>query len=276
MSEDEYGTRALGPLRGRLREGAGQLRGRSRIASSALRRLSQAGRPAGIDVEMGDARLRLYPDENVTDKRAYMAQPILGEDVRATVRRLSTAAAGPFRFVDVGANTGLYSIRFAQVAREAGVVFEGLAIEAFPPTFARMRFNLEASGLLGEGANRVRAVPAAVSDVEGTVRLDTGFRDLGRVRIADDGGVEVPARRLSAIVAEAGLERVDLLKIDVEGHELAALAPFFASTPPEIWPKVILAETLAQADPLEPLLFARGYTIVARSKANAVFERHGA
>ena len=269
MNERGFGTRALGPVRGALRRGAVAARSRNRLVSSALRRVSQIGGGAGIDVALGNARVRLYPNENVTDKRAYLGRPILGEGVRDLVRRLAREADGTFRFVDVGGNSGLYSIRFAQVAREESVSFAGLAIEAFPPTFERMWFNLEASGLLGN----VRTVATAVSDRNGTVTLDTEFRDLGRVRVAADG-VEVPSRLLADLVAEAGMERIDLLKIDVEGHELAALAPFFEATAPAVWPRVVLAELLDDADPLEPLLRGHGYSITTRSKANAVFERN--
>jgi FkbM family methyltransferase len=58
---------------------------------------------------------------------------------------------------------------------------------------------------------------------------------------ADDpsSGVILPVRRLATIMREFGHDRLDLLKLDIEGFEYAALADMLAS---RIFPRVIAVE----------------------------------
>jgi FkbM family methyltransferase len=71
-----------------------------------------------------------------------------------------------------------------------------------------------------------------------------------------------PVRTVSQLVAEHGLERVDLLKIDVEGAELAALA----GVEPDDWPRIrqLLVEVHdvdGRIGAVEAMLRERGYAV---------------
>jgi len=68
----------------------------------------------------------------------------------------------------------------------------------------------------------------------------------------------------------AGLNRLDALKIDVEGAEDLVLVPFFRDAPESLWPDLILIEDtrdLWQTD-VFALLERHGYNVTARSRQN--------
>ena len=129
-------------------------------------------------------------------------------------------------FVDVGAHIGWYSLKAAKVVGPKGRV---IAVEPNQETLLRLRDNIRASG-----ASAVIVVaPVACSDSETTLnffaapRANTGMSSLSLTNASRLGGIaasyQVRARRLDDIVREAGVARVDAVKIDVEGAEFLVL-----------------------------------------------------
>jgi FkbM family methyltransferase len=127
-------------------------------------------------------------------------------------------------FVDVGANDGYYTL-FA--ARRIGASGRAIAVE--PST--RERVNLKRN-IMRNGLGNVTVIPAALGASCGTVDLQlaqgvhSGHNTLGR--FANDGvqaeSVErVDMRTLDTLAAELGLDRIDFMKIDVEGAEAAVI-----------------------------------------------------
>jgi FkbM family methyltransferase len=123
--------------------------------------------------------------------------------------------------VDVGANIGVHTLRFA-----AGV--PGAHVHSFEPspeTRARLLANVERNGL----GSSVTVEPLAVSDAPGRARFyhcrDGAFsslRDTGRQELADAFDVEVTT--LDAYVEARAIGRLALVKIDVEGFEDQVIA----------------------------------------------------
>ncbi|MEO6651993.1 MAG: FkbM family methyltransferase [Ilumatobacteraceae bacterium] len=119
--------------------------------------------------------------------------------------------------IDVGANIGVTTLIMSQVVPSGSVV----AIEAGRRNFTLLEENLKANG-----CSNVTAVFAAASRSAGTLEFAEstayggvveGLREVGT-------GYSVPAITIDDLVADHGLERVDLLKVDVEGHEPDVLA----------------------------------------------------
>ncbi len=124
--------------------------------------------------------------------------------------------------IDGGANLGLTAIGFALVAPRGRVY----AIEASPSTFEYLAKNVERSGV----AN-VECLHVALGDVEGTVELfDNEWFSAGSFVKQDTlasslhtGSTTVRCETIDHLVDRLGIERLDWLKLDIEGHEIPAL-----------------------------------------------------
>ena len=112
--------------------------------------------------------------------------------------------------VDVGANIGLKAMQLAHLAPQGLVV----AVEAGPRIHECLEANIAANGL-----GNVATEHAAITDHHGTVRFaeSSAFG-----HIAPDGA-EVPATTLATLLDRHGLDRLDFLKLDVEGFEFPIL-----------------------------------------------------
>lgn len=157
--------------------------------------------------------------------------------------------------IDIGANLGEFSLR---VARKVGPRGRVLSFEPFPPTLAVFRGNVT----LNPGLP-IEVIPCAVSDTPGAVRMrGTDPTNLGTVRAveasASDSDPLVQVVRLDDMVAQRKLDRVDLIKADVEGFEYRALAGGI--------------ETLRRFRPVVVLELADRHLIAQGSSARAVVE----
>jgi len=79
-------------------------------------------------------------------------------------------------------------------------------------------------------------------------------------------------------VHEEGFERVDAMKLDVEGAEDLVLEPFLVSEPQALWPLVlILAYSPGRWDvDLCAMLEERGYRRILRTRVYVMYERAAA
>jgi FkbM family methyltransferase len=128
-------------------------------------------------------------------------------------------------FVDAGANDGLYSLFSSRRVGAAGRVF---SFEPSTRELERLRANVERNGL----AN-VTTIGVALGDQNGAAALSVadyeheGHNTLGAFvypAITLLRSEQVPMRTLDTVLFEAGVSRVDLIKIDVEGGETRLLA----------------------------------------------------
>ena len=87
--------------------------------------------------------------------------------------------------------------------------------------------------------------------------------------------IRVPAKALAAIVAEEGFQRIDAMKLDVEGAEDLILEAFFRDAAPEFWPKLLLIEDAPTrwAIDLHALIVGMGYRATLRTRNNIAYER---
>ena len=133
----------------------------------------------------------------------------------------------PGLFVDVGANTGFYTLLVASAFSSVAI----LAVEPAAAIRTLLEANIAANGL----ASRVTVVPAALSDragqgslfipsqehglVETSASLEAGFKS-GHSAVE-----QVPVTTLDALVRrQPRPRRVAVVKIDVEGHDAAVLS----------------------------------------------------
>lgn len=133
-------------------------------------------------------------------------------------------------FVDVGANVGYYSLKIAKEYSTKGVTI--LAIEAHPGNYKALCKNIELNNF-----KCITTVNKAVSDHKGIVtmyeRIDTrnrvrsefyslsnGYIHESNTVRPDAGSLEIECDTLDNILGE---QRIDVMKIDIEGAEVSAL-----------------------------------------------------
>lgn len=236
----------------------------------ALRRLglnSLKGRP--VDIEALGAQMRLYPEGNVCEKRVLFTPQYFDAQEREL---LAARIREGFCFIDIGANIGAYSLF---VAARAGRGARILAVEPQPEVFARLTYNIAQNPF-----GTVKAVACALADKPGelTLFLDPANKGESSVRIlrsSSAASVRVPATTLLALVQGEGYERLDAVKLDVEGAEDLILEPFLRDAPEALWPGFIIVEDSRgrwQSD-LPALLESKGYRLLAQTRLNLVYER---
>ena len=126
--------------------------------------------------------------------------------------------------VDCGANMGYVSFAMAQEVGEGGRVF---SFEPFPANASRFKRNLEANTL-----PQLELQAMGVGAESGPHRmLQVSENNSGMNRISGDAdtGISVDLVNLDDFVESKQLDRLDLIKIDVEGYEYQVLRGAIAS-----------------------------------------------
>jgi FkbM family methyltransferase len=140
---------------------------------------------------------------------------------RETVTVFLALAERSRRFVDVGANTGLFTLLACAAQPEVAVI----AFEPVPRVFDRLCQNVALSGFDG----RCKLRQEAVADCAGAARLHVPHAALPKSASLNERGfrglagdlIEVPTTTIDHLREECG--PVDLVKLDLEGHEHLAL-----------------------------------------------------
>jgi FkbM family methyltransferase len=128
---------------------------------------------------------------------------------------------------DVGANVGEYSVLLSRQCGDGGRVW---AFEPVPDTYWRLRETLALNR-----CGNVTPVQAAVGDKAGTVRMNlfepqySAWNTLGKPemitpqgkRVSPAKSMDVPSRTLDEFCRSEKIEKINFLKVDVEGFEEA-------------------------------------------------------
>ncbi len=119
--------------------------------------------------------------------------------------------------VDVGANTGMYALQAGVAVGPTGRVY---AFEPFPDVYRRLSEHIRLNG-----ASNVLGIPVALADRDGVVTFHLGrLGSQGSLfRVDTDRAIQVGTRTLDSFLAERGVGRVDVVKVDVEGAEMHVL-----------------------------------------------------
>ena len=228
-----------------------------------LRRLavqSLDGRP--LDVETLGARMRLYPHNNVCEKRILFTPQFFDPQERAI---LESRIGERFSFVDIGANVGAYALF---VAARAGATGRILAVEPQPEIFDRLAYNIRLNPF-----GTVKAVACAVADKAGELTfLDPGNKGESSVKIVSSsqtGAVRVPAVPLLDLLNQEGFTcgRRQARRRGRGGPDPGPLLP---RRPAKLHPSLLIIEDGRdqwQMD-LSALLERKGYRLVAQTRLN--------
>jgi FkbM family methyltransferase len=139
------------------------------------------------------------------------------------LRCWETASRGATVVFDVGANAGIFGLAALAVQPNASVH----AFEPTPEIAARLRETAAMNGL-----NRLHVHEVAVSSQNGFLVLRRFRGELGTnegmnfvgTDLDEAGAERVRAVSLDEFCDERAIDHIDLLKLDIQGHEHAALA----------------------------------------------------
>lgn len=144
---------------------------------------------------------------------AYVAYKVLLE--AGPISQLRPYADKDSWVIDVGANMGMFTTRFAKWVGPGGRV---VAIEPEAENFNALRRRLAKPGF----DRRTLAIQAVAAEIPGQLHLEINPDHPGDHRIGATG-ISVAAVTLDAILADNGNPPVSLIKIDVQGAELRVL-----------------------------------------------------
>lgn len=232
-----------------------------------LRKPVKNGSQALYDREIWGLRLRLASRGNLTEQR-WLTMPGFHD---APERAALASALGPDSvFLDVGANAGFYTL-WALSLKRAGL--RTIAVEPTEVMLERLRHNISENGL----ESSVSLFPCAATAEPCEVNIDEHEQNIGQTVVRAGGaGRKVQGRPLLDILNEAGVDKVDALKIDIEGFEVPVLSAFFADAPRTLWPRFVIGEIVGEGgEPLKELLLSHGYRLDSVTKMNGMLSLRG-
>jgi len=246
--------------------------GRGRLRRRVTQPLFERLHCGPVDCTLWGSPVRLWPAHNRSDRKALLRPDHLDRrELRFLASRMAKDEAV---FVDVGANSGFYSLYAAMHAGEDARIF---AAEPAAPVLDRLVFNFALARQAGRinKSTRLLLINAAIGDWDGEALLSVSGSDGGRT-LRTTTGERVQVRPLATALSDRGLYHADVLKIDVEGFEDRILPPYLRAIPPAHFPGAIIIEHVSRADWRVDCIddcLDRGYRVLFTTQANTVLVR---
>lgn len=194
-----------------------------------------------------DTSFKMYSkgDDNIVQLLYYNKNYHEGKDLRLFLQLAKKADV----IFDIGANTGLYSI-LSHIVNPSVKLF---SFEPYPVNVKRLKRNLELNSTKTEIVEKALggkrgiisfAVPANDS-IADTSSAEIDFSKSTYKGKIDWKTIEVEQTTLNAFAADKNFDKVDLLKIDVEGYEESVFegaGDFFKKYRPVIQCEILLDE----------------------------------
>lgn len=224
--------------------------------------LTYTGRKKPLDIIFRNCAYRLHYDRRNHIQDGLLVNPKYNYD---DIEFLLKGSDENSNFIDIGANIGLYCLPLARSAPQGQVI----AIDANPTMIKQLDFNIKASNL-----NNIKTIFSAVSNKTGFGSLNIRNDDDAIVALNEKINDGIPITTLRKLLDENNIKKIYGLKIDVEGHEDLALAPFLFSAGKQQLPRKIVIEHGNYQDYPECLkAFNKlNYNLVGRSKNNSFYE----
>jgi FkbM family methyltransferase len=183
----------------------------------AIDALWPAGEQAPIRARRSGQLMRLNL-QDWCERRTYFSGQYFQEELEILLELLLRRGD---QFIDVGANIGMISLIASRILGDGG---KGFSFEPNPEVFRRLVGHFDLNHV-----NNLAPVRCAISDAEAKLTLNLPSNHTGKGTLVTGGQ---PVARSFSVRASTGQEyfgkldpfRPTFIKIDVEGHELNALA----------------------------------------------------
>ncbi len=166
--------------------------------------------PKKVEIDYDGSRLHLRPRISGVEKKLFLS----GEyepDVRSMIKQ--TLVPGDVA-VDIGAHIGHHTATMLQRVGPSGRIF---ALEPAPDRFAMITRNF------GNRSN-VQILQVGASDEDSKALLsDTPRRSPFVSSTPTDHTIEIRTITIATLMKEKSVQTIDLIKIDIEGHECKAI-----------------------------------------------------
>ncbi len=221
-----------------------------------------------VDATIHGIKYRLNIRDNTTDGKILTTSKFYDfQEIDALAKAVETSQQDKV-FLDIGANTGHYSLSLAKRG-----FTKIIAIEPNPPTLELLSFNVKINDL----ESVISIVPLCIGD--GTKVAFYSSDGLGTASVFknndDSPPIYVESDTLINILKSQNINKIDALKIDIEGFEDRALFPFFDEAPDSLWPTCIVIEpnsTSWEKDILSRLE-TLGYVRTGKTRGNVILNR---
>jgi FkbM family methyltransferase len=217
-----------------------------------------------VDVVVWGLKLRLRAKGNLSEQRMIFMPQFLD---RAERLEIASELRNGGVFLDIGANAGAYSLWGASSGGP------GTRIEAFEPDP-----DLCGSLLFNKNENSLSSLTIhslALGRMEGEMSLVRGSTNRGENHVCAAGAADsVPVRMttLPLFLRANGIEKIDAIKIDIEGYECDVLEPLFLGTPRSMWPGLLICEVVHdESNDLARLIEKNGYKLAASGRLNGIY-----
>jgi FkbM family methyltransferase len=176
-----------------------------RVKTLPVARWALSGLPSPYLVSRRFMGYRLVVDVSRTDTHRLLF--VVGERFLIERRLVASLVERNSTIVEVGANIGYFTLLYKAAS---GGTARIRCLEPEPSNLEELRRNIEINRLEG-----VTVQPVAASDVDAPLTLRSGINGV----VGQGGDLRVQAHRLDTLITGP----VDLVKIDVEGHEAHVL-----------------------------------------------------
>lgn len=220
-----------------------------------------------LDVSLYGGRARLHHSGNNSEVKALLSPKRYAREEYAFCRDHMPPQDGVF--LDIGGNAGVFSLFVSSLMRSGSLI----CAEPQPDMFERLTTNFA----LNPGTSQRLALhlkqTAVGGDQPGTLTLSTP-ESAGQASARLEDGVptiDVPVVPMLDLLKGSGVDRLDLLKIDVEGFEDSVLFPFFETAERTLFPKAIVMEACHSKRwdrDCETMLLENSYKIVHKDRTN--------
>lgn len=222
-----------------------------------------------VDTKIRGINYRLNIVKNTTDGKLLVASKKY-DSVELSYIKESFNKDSKSTFIDIGANTGYYSLN---LAREGFANI--LSIEANPDVINILKQNVDCNGF----NNQIKVVPYCVGETgEMEFYTSSGWGSSSVIKQNHKSGrvISVVSKPLIEILKEFNIQQIDALKIDVEGYEDEVLVPFFNETKQNLHPHLIVLEHCNYSDwsmDLLNFLEELSYDVVRKTRANTILKK---